>query len=184
MGSPVAMAVHNLNISGKRKKEVNVGELTVQLCPTIAVGQPAPSFEVNGLDGKTIRLEDFRGKVVLLNFWTTWNQMSREQLPALKAVYDAFGNDPRFAMLGLSLDESAEPVKQFVQKHEIPWPQAHLGDWSQTTLPAQYRLGFIPSVYIVGADANLTALGPRDSKIREEVEKALTAAKGNDKPKS
>lgn len=181
MGNPVAMAVHNLNISGKRKKEVNVGELTVQLCPALSVGQPAPPFEVNDLDGKMIRLDDLRGKVVLVNFWTTWNQMSLEQLPALKAIYDEFGVDPGFTMLSLSLDESVEPVKRFVQEHGVPWPQAHLGGWSQTTLPSQFGLGYIPAVYIIGPDGTLTALYPRGPKIREEVEKALAAAKGAEK---
>jgi peroxiredoxin len=175
----VATAVHNLAISGKkRKKEIDVGELTVQLRPKICEGQRAPSFDFGNLDGDVLRLEDLRGKYVLIHFMATWSQTCAEQVPMLKALYDEFGQSGRFAMVGLSLDTSAEALAVFVQEHDVRWPQVDLGEWSKTDLPDQFGVGFLPAVYLIGPDGTFVGLNLYGPKIREEVKKALVDTAG------
>ncbi len=173
----MATAVHTLNIprsnSGASNDPFDVGELTVEASPSLSEGQSAPEFEVETLDGKVVRLADLQGKFVLLNFWATWCGECVAQVPELKAIYDDYRSDDRFEMLGLSLDESSNVLRDFVHAQEIAWPQAHLGVWSQTTLPSQFSASRIPSVFLIGPDGTLIAQGLRGPQIREEIENAL-----------
>ncbi|RME92603.1 MAG: TlpA family protein disulfide reductase [Verrucomicrobia bacterium] len=63
---------------------------------------PAPDFTLPDLDGRPVRLRDFRGRVVLLNFWTTWCTACQEEMPALNALHERLGKE--VAILGISLD--------------------------------------------------------------------------------
>lgn len=173
----MATAVHDINVSGDTADALDLGELTVQLRPTLAVGEPAPLFEVKTLDGGTVCLEDFRGKVVLVNFWATWCSASVAEIPALKEIYEEYDEDQRFEMIGLSLDKSAEALRRFVEQRDMTWIHGHVGDWSQTKLPSQYSVSYIPTVVLIGPDGTVVALNLRGPQIREEVEKVLAALK-------
>ena len=157
----MATAVHDINVpaatGAESQKAFDVGELAVRLSPKLSEGDPAPSFELNTLDGKAIRLQDLRGKVVLLTFWASWCEASVAEIPTLKAIYEEYGKDQRFAMIGLSLDKSREVLREFVQQREINWTQVHLGDWSQTALPSQYAVTYIPALFLIGPDDDSSA---------------------------
>ncbi len=78
---------------------------------TLGIGDQAPDFEIRTLSGETVRLADYRGKYVLLDFWATWCTPCLKEIPNLKAVYDKFGSSERFAMISLSLDSDAALAK-------------------------------------------------------------------------
>lgn len=69
------------------------------------------------LDGKPLKLEDFRGKFVLLEFWATWCGPCLYETPALKATYEAFRENERFVMIGLSLDTDVDAPKKYVAEN-------------------------------------------------------------------
>lgn len=141
----------------------------------IKVGDVAPLFDLPSLDSqKRIRLEDFRGKYVLLDFWATWCGPCIQEIPYLKEVYDAFGCDQRFVMIGLSLDKTAETASQFIEKQKIPWPQAFLGEWSQARLPNEYGVRGIPSIWLIGPDGKVIAKELRGQAIKSAVQQALS----------
>ncbi|MEW9034144.1 MAG: redoxin domain-containing protein, partial [Planifilum fimeticola] len=54
----------------------------------VEIGQTAPDFELTTLDGKTVRLSEFRGKGVLINFWASWCKPCRDEMPAIQRVYE------------------------------------------------------------------------------------------------
>jgi thiol-disulfide isomerase/thioredoxin len=57
---------------GRSDERLALGDLTLKMVPRLKVGQVAPEFEIQSIDGKPLRLSDFRGKYVLLDFWATW----------------------------------------------------------------------------------------------------------------
>jgi peroxiredoxin len=82
-------------------------------------GQPAPPFSVRDLEGRTVRLQDLRGRPVVLDFWATWCAPCRVSMPDLDVLQERYA-DQGLVVLGLSLDEDGTPaVKRFVDRHGI-----------------------------------------------------------------
>jgi RNA polymerase sigma factor (sigma-70 family) len=71
-------------------------------------GAVATDFEATSLEGKPLRLSDFKGRYVLLDFWATWCGPCIKEIPTLQAIQDAFGKDGRFAIVGLSVDDKID----------------------------------------------------------------------------
>src|SRR6266478_3047806 len=72
-------------------------------------GEPAPDISVKDLDDKNVTLADYKGKVVLVNFWATWCDPCREEIPWLIEMQDKYG--PKgFTVLGIAMDEEGKPV--------------------------------------------------------------------------
>jgi thiol-disulfide isomerase/thioredoxin len=82
-----------------------------------------PQFsEKNVVDGAVVQSEDFKGKVVLVNFWATWCPPCRKEIPSLMKLQDKYG-DKGFSVLGISMDEGGRKnVKKFVDKLEVNYP--------------------------------------------------------------
>jgi len=100
--------------------------LVALLAGTAGVAKAAsqvPQFALPTVTDKTlINVENYRGKVVLINFWATWCPPCRKEIPYLVRLYKEFG-DKGFMVLGISVDEGGERVvKNFVEKQEIPYP--------------------------------------------------------------
>ena len=84
----------------------------------------APDIALTRLDGEAFRLSDYRGKVVVLNFWATWCPPCRLEIPHFADLYRAY-KDRGVVFLGISLDQDgAEPVRAFSEQHDIPYPVA------------------------------------------------------------
>ena len=104
--------------NGRSDQPLDLGTLHVKFYKSLRAGDPAPALDVTTLDGAHWKLADLRGKYVLLDFWATWCGPCRDQLPQLKDVHDAFVGDPRFVMVGLSLDQSAAGRPRFLYGQE------------------------------------------------------------------
>ena len=87
----------------------------------LSLGRPAPDFTLKDINGETVSLKDFRGKVVLLDFWATWCGPCIHELPKLKALYEQHKDNPDFALISISSDVNDETVAKFVASNEMPW---------------------------------------------------------------
>ncbi len=104
------------------------------------------AFELPDLSGKQMRLQDFRGSVVLLNFFATWCGPCREEMPALEHVYKAYARKG-LVVIGISSDvQGKEVVEPFVKEYALSFPI--LLD-SENTLSKPYRIRGIPTVYLL-----------------------------------
>jgi peroxiredoxin len=79
---------------------------------------PPADFVLPDLNGRKVRLSDYRGKVVLLNFWATWCPDCRIEMPALESLHQHF-KDRSFVMLGVDLRESQKDVQQFFERYKL-----------------------------------------------------------------
>jgi peroxiredoxin len=82
---------------------------------------PAPDFELPDLNGKTHRLADYRGKVVILNFWASWCPECLEEMPSLDGLYKKFKNQD-LVVLGITSDRKKGPVLEVLKKTPVTYP--------------------------------------------------------------
>ena len=140
----------------------------------VVVGDPAPPLLARTLSGKPMRLDDYRGKYVLLDFWATWCGPCVEEIPRLQEVYQEFGHDSRFVMVSLSLDAGVDEPRIFVEKRRLPWVQTILDVEHEGGKVSQaYGVGTIPATFLIAPDGRVIAKGMRGEKIKEAVAKAL-----------
>lgn len=109
-------------------------------------GKYAPLFELKDLDGKKTALSQYRGKVVLLNFWATWCSPCRSEMPSLTDLYSDF-KDRGFVVLAVSVDTSERSVKSFVSAEKIGFPV--LVDKDKDVYFDQYGIVGIPVSFLI-----------------------------------
>ncbi len=134
-------------------------------------------FSLKDLDGKIVKISDYRGKIVFLNFWTTWCPACRIEMPAMEKLYQKL-KDKDFVMIAVSLQESAQVVRDFFQKYKLTFialldSTGEVGRW--------FGVRAIPTTYILGRDGKVlgAAMGAREWDNGEAIDlfEYLTAKK-------
>jgi peroxiredoxin len=173
--NPIATALLDVDVPGdlQQGEPLDIGNVVVALSAALKDGDPAPPFEAKTVDGKTARLADYRGKVVLVVFWATWCGPCVAELPTLKAIHAEFANDARLVIVSLSLDKTIDPVRRMAKQKRLNWVQGHLGDWSETDAPSQYGVSYLPAVYLIGPNGKILAQKIRGPEIRKRIEEAM-----------
>lgn len=119
----------------------------------VEVGQPAPDFSLTDLDGKTVSLSDFKGKVVILDFFASWCPPCREEVPDFIALQKEYG--PKgFAMIGVAL-VTPEEAKEFASKAGINYPVL-IDDAKVSALYGPIRS--IPTTFVIGKDMKVAKM--------------------------
>ena len=119
----------------------------------INVGNRAPDFTLEALDGTRVSLQDHRGKVILINFWATWCPPCRAEIPDIEAAFKA-RQDEGFLVLGINVEEARAIVTPFVNAFEMSYPV--LLDESGRLLQT-YRAQGLPMSVIIDQDGVIQA---------------------------
>lgn len=136
-------------------------------------GQLAPDFELASVDGKNVKLSDYRGKAVLLNFWATWCEPCKIEMPWFVDLQKKYG-EQGFQVIGVAMDDAPpKEIAEFAQKMGVNYPiligKEKVGD--------DYGgVQFLPSTFYVGRDGKVIdrvfGLVSR-SEIENNIKKAM-----------
>ncbi len=132
----------------------------------------APDFSLTSLDGHDVHLSDYKGKVVLVDFWATWCSPCREEIPRFiewQQKYAAEG----FQTIGISMDDTASPVREFYRQFNVNYPVI-MGD--ERVAQAYGGVLGLPVNVLVGRDGRVVAkyIGMTDLReLQASVERAL-----------
>ena len=134
--------------------------------------EPAPLFEAVSLEGETLSLASLKGKVVVLDFWSSWCPPCRNEAPGLAEVYAEY-RDRDVEFLGLALWDTEGNVKDFVEELEVPYPNL-LDD--RGSIAIDYGVVKIPEKFFIDREGNLVRVfsGPTDpDDLREALDSIL-----------
>ena len=138
----------------------------------LSAGAPAPDWELTGLDGKTVKFSDFRGKIVILDFWATWCMPCRLEIPHFVELQKQYG-DRGLAIIGVSLDEQGpEVVKKFVKQFQMTYPVV-IGN--EKIVAAYGDVEGIPTTFVIGRDGRIVReyIGYTEKEVLEREIKSL-----------
>lgn len=139
---------------------------------SIKIGDTAPIVTLTTLEGKTVSTSEYKGKILLLDFWATWCGPCVGEIPGLIAVHKKFNQRKDFVMVSVSLDFEEKALRDFVKKKDLQWLQTH-GETAQAAANA-FGVQGIPALFIINAEGKIVAMDLRG----EEVDKKLTEVLG------
>jgi peroxiredoxin len=152
--------------SGKSSDKVGqlFGEMGI-----IPVSRAAGPFDIDlqDLDGRTVNLSEFKGKIMFLNFYTTWCQSCRDEVSSMNKLYDKL-KDRDFAMVALDLEEQASVVKKFVKDFKLSFTVLLDSDARAKNL---FGVGTIPTTFILDRKGRAigSAAGPREWDSKKSI---------------
>lgn len=126
----------------------------------VQAGDRAPAFALADEQGLGLSLDDFSGKVVLLNFWATWCPPCVQEMPSLNDTYERLRNDG-FVVLGISVDEDGDQYSRFLRNAGITFPTARD---PERTASSRYGTLKYPESYLISRDGRVLRkyVGPED----------------------
>jgi thiol-disulfide isomerase/thioredoxin len=139
-------------------------------------GGPTPPLVLRDLEGKEHRLDDHRGKVVVINFWATWCEPCREEMPSLNRLKAQMADTP-FAILAIDMGEGEGRIKSFLEKTPVDFPVLLDRD---SAVAKSWKVRVLPTTLVLDPDNRIRfiAIGELDWSSAE-IEKRLRALQAN-----
>jgi len=125
-------------------------------------GKAAPELVVKDIAGKTIRLEELKGKTVLLDFWTTWCPPCCADAPSLEKLHKRYGE--KLTIVGISVSEARAVVEKYLKEH----PKSYATVLStENELPRPYQVGAFPTYLVIDEEGKITSVVSGDQGFSE-----------------
>jgi peroxiredoxin len=118
---------------------------------SVELTQPAPDFTLKSLAGENLRLKEYRGKVVLVNFWASWCGPCRQEMPILDKIHQRYA-PMGFTVLGVNVDKKSDKARQIAERLDVSFPL--LLD-QQQTVSEQYQVSAMPYTLLVDRDGEV-----------------------------
>ena len=156
----------------KKIKETSYGRSIskyLEVNQDIRVGSKYVDFSLNDVDGKTVKLSDFQGKIVLLDFWNTNCGPCIQEFPFLKNAYQEFKNKG-FEIVGVSDDKSEEKWSKMIQQKELSWVNLRNKNKLESTPHLIYGINGIPDNFLINQQGVIVARRLKGEKLIEKLQ--------------
>ncbi len=117
---------------------------------------PAPDFTLQTLDGESVSLSDYRGKLVMINFWASWCPPCNSEMPDLQSYYEKH-KDEDFIILGVNYEDSPDKVQAFVEKYGVTFPILLDSEGQVANL---FGIQGLPTSFFVDKEGNVLGYQP------------------------
>jgi peroxiredoxin len=156
----------------KGVKIVNESELMRSSGGIDLTGKAAQDFALPDLQGNQVSLSQFKGKVVVLDFWATWCPPCRKEMPELQTLFEKY-KDKDVQVIAVSTDDTTEPVEAFVKDNSISFLVLHGSRDEMRAIDQFYKITAIPRVLIIDREGVIKAdiTGYEEGRIGKELEK-------------
>lgn len=143
-----------------------------KLKAALVEGAKFPDFAEKDVTGKPLSVANYKGKVLLLDFWATWCPPCRAELPNVIKTYEAY-HKQGFEIIGISLDKDKEKLASFTKEKNMTWPQYFDGMAWQNKLAAKYGITSIPATFLLDGQGTIIGKDLRGEALDQAVAKAL-----------
>lgn len=116
------------------------------------VNDKAPDFALKSVDGKVVKLSDYKGKVIILDFWATWCPPCRKGIPDLISIQNEYKNDVVIIGVSLDGDKTIKDVPDFIKQYGINYPIVY-GD--EKIVTAYGGIQAIPTAFVIDKKGNI-----------------------------
>lgn len=138
----------------------------------LAIGELAPELAFQNPEGEVLKLSDYKGKVVLIDFWASWCRPCRAENPNVVKMYKQF-KDKGFEIYGVSLDKSKDAWVKAIENDGITWPQvSDLKFWSSDAAKL-YQVSSIPQTFLIDKEGNILAKNLRGPALEAKLAEVL-----------
>ena len=164
-----------------KKTLADVARAKIDEMENLVAGKPAPAINGTGMDGKPLRLSDFRGKVVVLVFWGTWCGPCMQEVPHERDLAERFKGRP-FTLLGVDCESNKAAALKVMKDQGITWPNWNDGDPGEGPIAQSYHVRGYPSTFVIDARGvirhqNLLGSG-LDKAVEDLIKEAETTVAG------
>ena len=125
----------------------------------LKMGDQAPDIVLKGIHGEDVQLSDFKGKVILIDFWASWCAPCRKANPQLEKFYQKYKSQD-FVVLGVSLDSKETSWKNAIKKDRLTFPQViDTKNWNSKIVQA-YGVDNLPASFLINKVGKISGMNP------------------------
>ncbi len=139
---------------------------------SLVEGATFPDFDEKDLAGKSLSVGNYKGKVVLIDFWATWCGPCVGELPNVVKTYEK-NHDKGFEIIGVSLDQDEQRLRNFTKEKQMTWPQFFDGKGWGNKLAQKYGIQSIPATFLLNSEGKIIGRDLRGEALEQAVTKAL-----------